>query len=105
MRIATVTSLLFHRRLLRGTMSVEEGVRGRPRTLGPSTPSPSFESRQLLQDGVSAANRQAGSGLDHQLLDLAVVDHHRIALRTVPHAETGGVEFQPDGLGELAVAV
>src|SRR4051812_4056576 len=43
--------------------------------------------------------------LDVELLDHAVVDDHRIALRTLAHAVFASVHLEPERLGEGAIAV
>src|SRR5579883_677469 len=60
----------------------------------------------LRQDMLGAGEIDlAGRLFDVELLDDAVLDQHRIALGAQAEAAGGGVESEPRGLGEFAVAV
>src|SRR5688500_10593770 len=60
---------------------------------------------ELPEPALGAADLEIARRLDVELLDHAVVDDHRVALGALAHAVARAVHRQPEGFGELAVAV
>src|SRR5690606_7431386 len=60
---------------------------------------------ELRQDVLDRADLEARAGLDQQLLDDAVLEDGRVALRPGAEPEGAAVHLEPDLGGELAVAV
>src|SRR5438270_1871436 len=60
---------------------------------------------ELVQQMLGARRAIFAGLLDIELLDHAVVDQHRIALRALAHAELAAVEREADRVGEGAVPV
>src|SRR5271156_4482306 len=60
---------------------------------------------ELFQDVVSGRHLELAGGLDVDVLSHAILDDDGEALAARSHAETRGVQFQPERLGVLAVAV
>ena len=63
------------------------------------------EAEKLRQQMLGRGDLELAALFDVQLLDHAVLDQHRIALRALAQAEARTVQHQTQGAGQLAVAV